>query len=61
MADFELAVTKTIANEGGDKYTETPGDKGSATKYGISLRFILECKKPIPINGTIDKDKINLE
>lgn len=40
MADFEIAVTKTIANEG-DKYTETPGDSGGATKYGISLRFIL--------------------
>lgn len=41
MADFEIAVNKTISNEGGDKYTETPGDNGGATKYGISLRFLL--------------------
>lgn len=40
MADFELAVAKTIKNEGGDKYTETEGDRGGATKYGISLRFL---------------------
>ena len=40
MADFELAVAKTLINEGGDKYTETPGDRGGATKYGISLRFL---------------------
>ena len=41
MADFELAVAKTIANEGGDKYTETLNDNGGATKYGISLRFMV--------------------
>jgi lysozyme family protein len=41
MSDFELAVAKTIANEGCDKYTEILGDKGGATKYGISLRFLL--------------------
>lgn len=40
MADFELAVTKTIDNEGGDKYTEIKDDNGGATKYGISLRFL---------------------
>ncbi len=39
MADFEIAVDKTISNEGGDEYTETKEDKGGATKYGISLRF----------------------
>src|ERR1700759_4287076 len=58
MADFEIAVNKTIANEGGDKYTEKADDKGGATKYGISLNFIINCHKPIPISGTIDKDKI---
>jgi len=36
MADFKIAVAKTIKNEGGDKYTETEGDRGDATKYGIS-------------------------
>lgn len=38
MADFEPAVIKTIAYEGGARYTETPGDNGGATKYGISKR-----------------------
>ena len=40
MADFELAVAKTIKNEGSAKYTETVDDKGGATKYGISLKFL---------------------
>lgn len=38
MADFELAIVKTLAREGGSKYTETPGDTGGATKFGISQR-----------------------
>lgn len=38
MADFDPAVSKTIAREGGSRYTETPGDTGGATKYGISKR-----------------------
>ena len=38
MADFEPAVMKTIAREGGARYTETAGDAGGATKYGISKR-----------------------
>ncbi|MBV1775307.1 hypothetical protein KSF73_06225 [Burkholderiaceae bacterium DAT-1] len=38
MADFQPAVIKTIAREGGDRYTETPGDTGGGTKYGISKR-----------------------
>lgn len=39
MANFDIAVTKTILNEGGDKYTDYAFDKGGATKYGISLSF----------------------
>ncbi len=42
MADFEISIKKTLANEGGDKYTETEGDSGGATKYGISLRFLTD-------------------
>lgn len=38
MADFDAAIIKTIAHEGGARYTETPGDAGGATKYGISKR-----------------------
>lgn len=40
MADFNIAIEKTLRNEGGDKFTETPNDNGGATKYGISLRFL---------------------
>lgn len=38
MANFELAVTKTLLREGGSKLTKTPGDVGGVTKYGISKR-----------------------
>lgn len=36
MADFNTAIGKTLLKEGGAKYTETVGDRGGATKYGIS-------------------------
>lgn len=38
MPNFNEAVTKTLLREGGARYTETPGDTGGATKYGISQR-----------------------
>lgn len=38
MADFEKAIVKTLAHEGGAKFTEDPNDRGGATKYGISQR-----------------------
>lgn len=38
MADFNPAVAKTLAREGGAKITEDPKDKGGLTKYGISQR-----------------------
>ncbi len=38
MADFEPAVVKTLAHEGGAKFTNDPTDRGGATKYGISQR-----------------------
>ncbi len=38
MANFDQAVVKTIAREGGARFTETPGDAGGATKFGISKR-----------------------
>jgi len=36
MADFSLAIDKTLAHEGGAKFTDDPSDRGGATKYGIS-------------------------
>jgi lysozyme family protein len=36
MANFNDAIVKTLAREGGAKFTDVPADKGGATKYGIS-------------------------
>jgi len=36
MANFNDAIVKTLAREGGAKFTDVPSDKGGATKYGIS-------------------------
>lgn len=36
MADFEIAIPKTLVKEGGAKYTNIAADKGGPTKYGIS-------------------------
>ena len=38
MADFNAAVTKTLAREGGGKITDDPKDRGGVTKYGITQR-----------------------
>jgi len=38
MADFDSAVAKTLIREGGARFTDTPDDRGGATKYGISQR-----------------------
>lgn len=38
MADFNLAIVKTLEKEGGSKITNDPNDKGGLTKYGISQR-----------------------
>lgn len=53
MADFELAVAKTIKNEGGDKYTDKPNDRGGPTKHGISLKFLISLQlKTLTINDS---------
>lgn len=36
MADFNTAIVRTLAHEGGAKFTDDPVDRGGATKYGIS-------------------------
>jgi lysozyme family protein len=38
MANFDIAIVKTLAKEGGDKITDDPSDRGGVTKYGISSR-----------------------
>lgn len=34
MADLKISIAKTLVNEGG--YTDTIGDPGDATKYGVT-------------------------
>lgn len=36
MADFNIAIIKILAHEGGDTFTNDTTDRGGATKYGIS-------------------------
>lgn len=36
MANFSEAIGKTLAKEGGAKFTDIASDRGGATKYGIS-------------------------
>lgn len=36
MANFEIAVTRTLLREGGAKVTRTSEDRGGLTKWGIS-------------------------
>ncbi len=38
MADFSPAIAKTLAREGGARFTDNPDDRGGATKYGLSQR-----------------------
>ncbi|MEM7197149.1 MAG: glycosyl hydrolase 108 family protein [Pseudomonadota bacterium] len=38
MADFQSAIAKTLAHEGG--FVDDPADAGGATNWGISLRFL---------------------
>lgn len=37
MSDFQHAIPVILAHEGGAKYTNTPGDKGGPTKFGLSF------------------------
>ena len=38
MANFDIAVAKTLLKEGGGKITNDPTDNGGLTKYGITKR-----------------------
>ncbi len=38
MADFGKAIVKTLAREGGSRFTDDPNDPGGATKFGISQK-----------------------
>jgi lysozyme family protein len=42
MADFAVALPVILAHEGGSKYTNTLGDRGGPTKYGITHRTLAD-------------------
>lgn len=62
MSDFNLAILIVLKNEG--EFVDNPHDPGGATKFGISLRYLIQQKNK---NMSIDdirnlsqQDAINL-
>lgn len=55
MADFNLAIDKTLAYEGG--YTDNPNDPGGATNWGITLSVLQAQGSLGDIDGDGDVDK----
>ncbi|HEX2549325.1 MAG TPA: glycosyl hydrolase 108 family protein [Gammaproteobacteria bacterium] len=45
MANFLKAVNYVLDNEGLDKFVDHPNDRGGATRWGISLRFLKSLSK----------------
>jgi len=58
MADFRDALRVILIHEGGSQFTDNPNDPGGATKYGISLRFLLGEGVDIDHDGDIDADDV---
>lgn len=61
MAKFEEALPYVLEHEG-VTYTDDPKDPGGATKFGISLRFVLEGSIELDLDhdGDVDKQDIAL-
>ena len=55
---FMIAISTVLGNEGG--YNDIPQDKGGATKYGISLRFLQKHKLDLSDDGIINDEDIKL-
>lgn len=55
MADFNKAIFHTLEYEGHDVYTDIEGDKGAATKFGISLNFVKESEDLALFDANNDK------
>lgn len=59
MADFNLAITKTLAYEGG--YVDNPNDPGGATNWGITLGVLQAQGSMGDIDGDGDVDKQDVQ
>lgn len=53
MARFDLAIPIILKHEGG--FVDNPSDPGGATKFGVSLRFLVTLQKKI---GDLNKDGV---
>lgn len=49
MAEFGLALPHILEHEGGSAFTNDPDDPGGATRWGVSLRYLLA-------RGDLDRD-----
>ncbi|MDH5393962.1 MAG: N-acetylmuramidase [Gammaproteobacteria bacterium] len=56
MAEFNQAIETTLMHEGG--FSDDPADRGGATRYGISLRFLTAQGYDIDGDGDVDADDI---
>jgi lysozyme family protein len=45
VADFSASIALVLVNEGGDRYTENPLDKGGPTRFGIRLDTLSAFRK----------------
>ena len=60
MANIVMFFPKLMRLEGGEKYTETPGDKGGATKFGVTLAAWKGIGYDKGGDGDIDSNDIKL-
>jgi len=59
MANFENAIIKVLANEGG--YVNNPHDPGGETKYGITKKYLEEVGRPCDNMQEYTKEQAELE
>ena len=55
MAEFLLALPHILEHEGGSAFTNDPTDPGGATRWGVSLRYLL-ARGDLDGNGLPDGD-----
>lgn len=56
MSNFNNAILFVLGNEGG--YSNDKNDKGGATNFGISTRFLKQIDKDVDGNGHVNKKDV---